>query len=166
MGGFFGGANVPGQNLGGSQAATLMQFERNQLRKLGLEDPEGFAQQSANEVFEFALNSDNPEAFAEFFSSLDPEKTIASRFGIREDPGALATEDFDPDQVGTDTEASTLFDDPVQAAAREESRQARSRRGRSSTIKTSGRGITDDAETARPTLLGGASPKKKTLLGV
>ena len=161
-----GSGSSPGAQLGPSQSATLAQFERNQLKKLGLQNPSGFAQQSANEVFAYALNSDNPSAFAAFFDSLDPDKTIASRFGIRDNPEAIVEEpDPEPDKVDEDTDPASLFEDPVVQAQKRESSQASARAGRSSTVKTSPQGVTTEASTARPTLLASPNSRKKTLLG-
>lgn len=162
-----GSGSSPGAQLGPSQSASLAQFERNQLKKLGLQEPAGFAQQSANEVFAYALNSDNPSRFAAFFNSLDPNKTIASRFGIRDDPEAIVEEpDPEPDKVDEDTDPASLFDDPVVQAQKRESSQASARAGRSSTVKTSPQGVTTEASTARPTLLASPNSRKlKTLLG-
>ena len=149
-----GSSGPPGLALGRSQKNIAAQYERNQLKKLGLQAPEGFAQQSANEVFHYALSSDNPENFAEFMASLDPNKTIASRFGIRDDPETIPEEpEPEPDKVEEKTEAPSLFEEPiVRAAQARESSQAAARAGRSSTVKTTPQGLTTKAAVARPSL--------------
>jgi|ETNvirnome_2_300_1030623.scaffolds.fasta_scaffold00317_17 hypothetical protein len=161
-----GGASSPGQQLGPGLEQQAIADELSRFKRFGFVQDRKKAQHASNTIFA-RLGSDNPGKFAAFFRGLDPDKTISEQLGLELPDKFVKPKVETPadNQVPDQKAPESPFEEKIIEAKKAEVQRAKARKGRSSTIVTSGRGLETEPELVIPTLLGKRRNRGKTLLG-